>query len=503
MRKIVALGFKCLLSGAVALGCSSADMEGERVDQTSQALEAQNTFVVIYKTHLVPPLAKARIAKAGGKVVYEYGPIGVLIASSNDPAFVSKVAADPLVMAASPTKGFVVAGGQTFDSASGGASKGSASPKTPETLAGLQWDMDQIKVPEAHAVTRGSRSIVVGDIDTGLDYTHPDLAPNVDFSRSVSCIGGVPNQDPAAWDDDVGHGTHTAGIIAAAANGRGIEGVAPNVKIAAIKSGDANNLFFPEAVICGFMWAATHDIAVTNNSYYVDPWLYNCPNDPGQRAIWISIRRAVNYAMRRGVVVVASAGNEFSDVAHPTIDTSSPDYPPGSEIEREVSAACTIVPSELPGVITVGATGNLNQKALYSNYGDNYIDVVAPGGDSFFQVTPAAPNGRVLSTWPAKFADETLVVQECVGESCAYYKYLQGTSMAAPHVTGLAALILSKRKSLSVSGVAERISETADPLACPPNPFLPGTPFEATCTGRKRDNAFYGSGQINALRAVK
>lgn len=83
-------------------------------------------------------------------------------------------------------------------------------PNAPATssdpLSGLQWDMVQIRAPEAHAVTGGSRSVVVGDIDTGLDFTHPDLAPNVDFANSVSCVGGTPNTAPSAWNDDNGHG---------------------------------------------------------------------------------------------------------------------------------------------------------------------------------------------------------------------------------------------------------------------------------------------------------
>src|SRR5260370_40847170 len=126
--------------------------------------------------------------------------------------------------------------------------------------------MDQIQAPAARAINGGSRSVVAGDIDTWLDYTHPDLSPNVDFSNSVSCIGGVPNQTPAAWFDDNGHGTHTAGTIAAAKNGIGIVGVAPNVKIAAIKAGDANGFFFPEAVARAFLWAGPHHTQGPNNS---------------------------------------------------------------------------------------------------------------------------------------------------------------------------------------------------------------------------------------------
>ncbi|TMK90298.1 MAG: peptidase S8, partial [Actinobacteria bacterium] len=131
--------------------------------------------------------------------------------------------------------------------------------------------MGQIHTPEAHAITGGSPSVVVGDIDTGLDYTHPDLAVNVDAADSVNCVSGVPVPGSVAAMDDNGHGTHTAGTIAAAANGIGIVGVAPNVKIAGIKAGNADGFFFPEAVVCAFMWAGTHHIPVTNNSYFADP----------------------------------------------------------------------------------------------------------------------------------------------------------------------------------------------------------------------------------------
>jgi subtilisin family serine protease len=127
--------------------------------------------------------------------------------------------------------------------------------------------MVQIHVPEAYAVNPGNSSVLVGDIDTGLDHTHPDLAANVDFVNRVSCVGGVPDQDPTAWNDDNGHGTHTAGTIAAAAIGIGIVGVAPNVKIAGIKAGNSDGYFFQEAVICAFVWAGDHHIDVTNNSY--------------------------------------------------------------------------------------------------------------------------------------------------------------------------------------------------------------------------------------------
>jgi subtilisin family serine protease len=121
-------------------------------------------------------------------------------------------------------------------------------------------------------------------------------------------------------------------------------------------------------VICSFMWAADH-VDVTNNSYFADPWLFNCRNDAEQRAIWKAERRAIRYAMSKGVVVVASEGNESTDLSHPRVDVISPDFPPGSEQEREITNACAVVPVEVPGVIGVTATSNRSVKSFYSSYG--------------------------------------------------------------------------------------------------------------------------------------
>src|SRR5207245_6733685 len=193
-----------------------------------------------------------------------------------------------------------------------------------DSLSPLQWDMRQIHTPEAHAITGGSPSVLVGDIDTGIDFNHPDLRQNIDVADSANCVSGAPVPGRAAQDDN-GHGTHTAGTIAAGANGFGIVGVAPNVHIAAIKAGDAAGFFFPEAVVCAFMVAATHHVDVTNNSYFADPFLFNCRNDPVQHAIWKAEQRAIQYAQQNGVSVVAAMGHEREDLAHRTIDAPIPD----------------------------------------------------------------------------------------------------------------------------------------------------------------------------------
>ncbi|HYW87032.1 MAG TPA: S8 family serine peptidase, partial [Chloroflexota bacterium] len=291
------------------------------------AASAAETYLIVYSGAAVPADAATSMATAGGTLVYSYDAIGVAIASSSSPSFRDNIMRDSRVDGASATAAFATRlNDANLDAANTTSTPAPASPAPGnDNLSGRQWDMTQIHAPEARAINGVSPSVTVGDIDTGLDFTHPDLAANVDFGRSASCIGGAPNTNPPAWMDDEGHGTHTAGTIAAAKNGIGIVGVAPKVRIAGIKAGDSNGFFFPEAVVCAFMWAGTHNIAVTNNSYFADPWLFNCKNDPAQRAIWKAESRAISFAISNGVSVVAAEGNQADDLAHPTQDATSPD----------------------------------------------------------------------------------------------------------------------------------------------------------------------------------
>jgi len=469
------------------------------------ATGATQSYLVVYTDSSSSAKASNQIKAAGGALVTRYAAIGVALATSADPAFASTISKASGVTDAAATSGF----GVRLDEDQSGAD--AAAPAEPaaagDSLSSLQWDMAQIQAPQAHAVTPGSRRVVVGDIDTGLDYTHPDLAPNVDFANSASCIGGVPDTSPAAWNDDNGHGTHTAGTIAAAANGIGIVGVAPNVKVAGIKAGNADGFFFPEAVICSFMWAGSHHLQVTNNSYFADPWLYNCRNDAEQRAIWTAERRAIQYAQSQGTLVVAAEGNEADDLAHPTADATSPDDT--DPVLRQIHNDCAVVPVEVAGVVGVTADGNKGFKSYYSSYGVGTADLMAPGGDRILQLTAAAPNGRVLSSWPASLLNVTcLPERRLVDASGATYCYQQGTSMASPHVAGVAALIASRSPGITPGSIAAKLGSTADPVACPSDlsiyDFFPalndGSP--QVCTGGSGSNSFAGKGQVNALTAV-
>lgn len=261
------------------------------------------------------------------------------------------------------------------------------------------------------------------------------------------------------------------------------------------------------------MWAATHHLDVTNNSYFADPYLFNCRTDPVQRAIWKAEQRAIRYALNQGVTVVAALGNQSDDLAHPEIDPFSPVFPPGSAEEREITNACLVIPVEIPGVIGVSADSQALQdtddpdsgslKTGYSNYGIGVTQVVAPGGSS--------SDVRVLSTSPA---DSDCVDIVDPGPPSSAYCYRQGTSMASPHVAGVAALIISRFGSLnhpqtgkmSVGQVAALIRQTADPQRCPEvlpvNYSLRPSGSPQNCQGGPGNNSWYGSGQVNAFKAV-
>jgi subtilisin family serine protease len=515
---------RAVLAVALAAGAAVVVPSG-----SAHASGAMETYIVLYRTADVPADAQATVQAAGGSFVIGYDEIGVVVARSDNPSFADTLRADRRVEGAAATTGFGV-GVDDVESAEG-PPEGEL-PNAPatdsDTFSPLQWDMRQIHAPEAHAITGGSPAVVVGDIDTGLDKDHPDLVANIDFANSASCESGAPVQDPAAWDDHQGHGTHTAGTIAAASNGFGVVGTAPNVRIAGIKASTDAGFFFPEMVVCAFMWAGDRHLDVTNNSYFADPFLYNCRNDHLQHAIWKAEQRAILYAQQEGVTVVASAGNSSDDLSHPEVDLISPDFPPGSAVEREVTNACVVIPVEVPGVVGVSANGNAPQdddtpdepdyrKSFYSNYGVSAIEVVAPGGDSLFGITAEAPNGRVLSTYPLEApCIPSRRLEDPTPMGPAAYCYLQGTSMAGPHVAGVAALIVSRFGDLSNPGngkmrpgqVTAILTQTADPQPCPtslPPAYLAITQPSGepqSCQGGPGHTSWYGTGQVDALRAI-
>jgi lantibiotic leader peptide-processing serine protease len=453
---------------------------------------AAERYVVLYAGHgLGSSSATSDVERAGGSVVATYPQIDVVIAESSDPDFVADMDRLRSVEGVAAV-GSVVASASGFGFDGGSDRLDNEPVADTDPLSPLQWYAQRIKAPEAHAVTGGSPEVTVGVIDTGVDATHPDLDGNVDASRSVSCVSGAPNQDPAAWNDDSGHGTNVAGIIAAEANGQGIVGIAPRVKLAVIKASvrsGASDIFLADAVICSLVWAADHGVDVANNSYSVDSALTGgttsfCRADDAQRTVIKAVSRAVDYAERRNVTMIASAGNNGLDMANPALD------------------GCSRLPSGLPGVLTVSSIGLMDGIAAGppSNYGLGYVDLTAPGGD-FMQGVP--PAGLILGPWPASMQVPRLVCDPCTGPGAAFYRYFAGTSQATAQVSGVAALVVSrfgKDKWWKAGGgtmnpdkVSLVLRQTADPLPCP---------ADARCVSRTSENGFFGKGVVNALRAV-
>ncbi|MER7280996.1 S8 family serine peptidase [Dactylosporangium sp. NPDC000244] len=459
---------------------------------TAETIGPKLSYVVNAVSNARTADAAAAVTAAGGTVTVSYAQIGVVIAYSTNPSFVQAV------------KG--AAHGDAVLSV--GATRTAALPAMAEDTETVedyapdamenstrQSDMVLIGARAAHEVSLGSAAVTVGVLDDGIDANHQDLAPVVDQSKSVNCVGnGAPDTTPGAWRPTSltadYHGTHVAGTIASAKNSVGIVGVAPGVKLASIKVVNSDGFIYPEYAICGFVWAAEHGIQVTNNSYYIDPWLYWCENQADQAPVVEAVRRAVGYTTANGILNVAAAGNENQDLANKTVDTTSPDDT--NPVRRTLDPSCLDLPSELPGVVTVSsttqptvpatavgpwATGLTTQPARssFSSFGLGAVDVAAPGSS-------------IYSTSPST--------------GVSSYRTLSGTSMASPHVAGVAALLASKHPGATPDYLAELLRKQAIPLACPTS----GTDYtQGRCKvdpANPSVNGFFGHGLVNAYKAV-
>ncbi|MGW0537541.1 S8 family peptidase [Streptomyces sp. NPDC003032] len=506
-RRALAIPLGVAVASAVAFlpGSASARPASMPDAPASASAAASDATSMSYVVNVLPgkgssQRVKKAITKAGGDVVIAYDKIGVIVVHSANPDFARTIREAKGVDSAGATRTAPLSAQSdnaldaerplTADEAKAAAGRASAGQ---DELEPLQWDLPAMKADKAHEISLGSRKVTVAVLDSGVDDTHPDIAPNFDRRASASCLGGVPVQKDNAWRPvakESDHGMHVAGSIAAAKNGTGITGVAPGVKVASLKVAEpATGLYYTEAVVCGFVWAADHGVDVTNNSYYTDPWLFNCTTDDDQKALVDAVGRAARYAERKGAVNVAAAGNAKTDLAQDEIvDTTSPNDT--TPVPRTIKTKdCFDLPSQLPGVVTVSATGAKDIKASYSNYGKGVIDITAPGGDAtrYQAPNPPAVDGRILSTLPG-----------------GKFGYKGGTSMASPHAAGVAALLKSTHPHASPARIKALLYRQADAMACTdPYDFDGDGKADAVCEGGKNKNGFYGVGMADALDAVR
>jgi lantibiotic leader peptide-processing serine protease len=526
---------------------------------TASAAPAVSTgYTVVAEDGVSADAAVAAIVAAGGTVVSRTDEVGVFQAVSDRADFASRVASSGTLVGAAQQRAIGRAPKDDLVEAES-APAAAAAPRKPavgmDPLDDKLWGLHMVRSDLARKKEPGDRRVTVGILDTGLDASNPDLAANFNarlsrnFAPDIVAVDGpcevASCVDPIGTDDN-GHGTHVSGTIGAAANGHGVSGVAPKVSLVELKGGQDSGFFFLQPVVNALVHAGRAGIDVVNMSFFVDPWLYNCVANPAdspeaqaeQLAIIKGMRRALNFAHDHGVTLVAALGNNHEDLGAPRTDVISPDFGPVPPYPRPVdNATCLDLPVEGPHVIGVASVGPTTAKADYSNYGTERISVAAPGGyfrDGFGTPTHRTNENLILSSYPLKVlqaqgrvdadgnviprTDTAPVFKDCVAPGqCGYYTYLQGTSMAAPHASGVASLIVSRfgkpdrgRPGLTLDPtlVERHLNRTAAEHACPePRLFTytnEGRPaeFNAFCASGLDFNGFYGHGIVDALGAV-
>lgn len=320
------------------------------------------------------------------------------------------------------------------------------------------WGMRQIQADRAWAAGYfGSPDVKVAILDTGIDYTNRELTGLVDMelSRSFVPATAAPGDHPSM--DDHFHGTHVASSVVT--NQITITGVAPHTRLIGVKVLDVRGSGTFEQVNSGILYAADADANVINMS------LGAKLHEQEDAALISSMRRAVKYAEKKRTIVISAAGNSAEN-----IDAANVFYAP-----CEVSTIC------------VSATGPIGQQdfdrpARYTNYGVNGITVAAPGGNSGNDGN--VTEDLILGACSTRTTQPGLSPCRASGPGAYFYAWAAGTSMATPHVSGVAAMILAQDRNIPVNALRNKIIAGADDL------------------GPAGSDDFYGHGRVNVYRSL-
>lgn len=347
----------------------------------------------------------------------------------------------------------------------------------------LQWGHQAIDAAGAWNAGHRGAGVRVAVLDSGIDADNPDLAPNLNAALSTSFVPGEGfDVRPGVFFN---HGTHVAGTIAASDNGFGVIGVAPDAELVAVKvlSEFTGSGAFG-GIAAGVVYAANIGADVVNMSLGATiphDCTFDVLDDDGNPTgetehfpawecaqLLTMLERAMKYAYDNGVTIIASAGNDAADLDH---NQSNVKVPAELKYVQSISATAPI------GWATDPLNTPFDNLASYSNYGKTGVEFSAPGGDFVY---PGNENctvkGLVRPCWVFDFVFST-------GSGSFYWSV--GTSMAAPHASGVAALIIGKNGgSMAPADVVREMERTA------------------TDYDRKKNDDLHGNGAVHAANAV-
>jgi subtilisin family serine protease len=429
----------------------------------AQAQSAQDYVIVARGQGANSTAFKAQL---GAELVASLDEIGVVLARSSDPGFAARAAALPGVqgVAADPAIRWLPVNEPAVQVTEDAGPAANAEPRTP-----LQWSMRVIHADQTAAAGVRGAGARVAVLDSGIATQHEDLKPNLNLALSKSFVPGEALDPPP---NVFNHGSHVAGIIAAAINGVGTQGVAPEAELVAVKVLSAAGSGSFSWLIQGLDYAsgpAVHADVINMSLGATFPRNPNAICDPttGEKCgnagpLMAALNRAMNLAHRRGTLLVSAAGNEGVDLNSQIVS-----IPAQSGVGMAVAATAPV------GWALKGfANTDFDLPASYTNSGQSVVTLAAPGGDIVDFVSPM-PNCTVGTvTRPCNVFDLVIAPGGRTAANGSIYFFAAGTSMAAPHVTGVAALLVGKYghigptrlQSILTQSSVDILKPGADPL---------------------------------------
>ncbi len=462
MNNLKKLAFSLCAMGVLFTSCEKDEVNNTLEVESVELNEPPfKNYMVITEPGELTKSVESFLKTSGGEIVRSIPEIGISVVSSKDADFIQNTMKNKDVTSVVPD--YEIA---WIPSTEGEQVSSPTEQVTPYSIGDLEpfygylWGMDAIDAPEAWNAGYTGKGASVFVLDSGIDAEHPDLAPNLNTAISRSFIN---NED---WNIRPGtffnHGSHVAGTIAAAQNGRGVIGVAYEAELVAVKVLSEYSGSGPfSSISAGIVYAGDNSADVINmslgatlnkNGKLVDAngVAYKIPAKYIMEIVNAQ-QRAVDYAFQKGSLLIASAGNDG--------------------VNYDGNSAYIKLPGGLNNIVTISATApegwnfdpssNYDVPSSYTTHGRSLVDLAAPGGDADVSILDA-----IVSTG-----------------STGYY-FSAGTSMAAPHAAGVAALIVGKNGKMSPHELEKQLINSADQV------------------DGDGQSIFFGKGRVNAFRAV-